>query len=127
MRLNLRYLLRRHQRRFLIALAVSIIAHVALFMLPKIKPPEIVMAGGAQEQPLTVRLMDVQPSAPPAENTPVQPQPTPSPPPRPVPVPVPIPTPLVARKSPQALPVQPTPPTPPPPPRPPPIPELDMA
>jgi hypothetical protein len=122
---------RRHQRRFIIALTVSIAAHVALFTLTKMKPPELVMAGNAQEQPMTVRLMDVpsQPSAPESSPTPpVQPQPAPTPPPRPVPIPAPIPTPLVARKSPQSIPAQPPPrPTPPPPPRPPPIPELDMA
>jgi hypothetical protein len=97
------------------------------------KPPELVMAGNAQEQPMTVRLMDVpsQPSPPESSpSPPVQPQPAPTPPPRPVPIPAPIPTPLVARKSPQSVPAQPPPrPTPPPPPtpRPPPIPELDMA
>ena len=76
---------------------ISIAAHVALFVLPKIKPPELVMAGNAQEQPMTVRLIDVQPSLPSA------PESTPTPP------------------------VQPQPGPPPPPPRPPPIPELDMA
>jgi len=120
---------RRHQRRFAIALVISIAAHIALFTLPKIKPPELVMAGNAQEQPMTVRLLDVpsQPSPPDTSPTPpVQPQPAPTPPPRPVPIPAPIPTPRVTRKSPLALPAEPTPPTPPPP-RPPPIPELDMA
>jgi len=108
---------------------ISIAAHIALFTLPKIKPPELVMAGNAQEQPMTVRLLDVpsQPSPPDTSPTPpVQPQPAPTPPPRPVPVPAPIPTPRVTRKSPLALPAEPPPPTPPPP-RPPPIPELDMA
>jgi hypothetical protein len=42
-------------------------------------------------------------------------------------VPLPIPTPRTARKSPFAVPVEPSPPTPPPQPRAPPIPELDMA
>jgi hypothetical protein len=117
----------------MIALVVSIAAHLALFTLPKIKPPELVMAGNAQEQPMTVRLMDVQPTVPSApESTPtppVQPQPAPTTPPRPIPVPAPIPMPRVTRKSPLSLPAEPAPPTPPtpPPPRPPPIPELDMA
>ena len=123
----MRVYLHRHQRRFAVALVVSIVAHVALFMLPKIKPPDIVMAGGAPETPLTVRLMDVQPAPQSAPAQPAEPQPTPTPPPRPLPIPAPIPSPLVARKSPQAVPAPPPPPTPPPPPRPPPIPELDMA
>ena len=86
--------MRRHQRRFAIALVISIAAHIALFTLPKIKPPELVMAGNAQEQPMTVRLLDVpsQPSPPDTSPTPpVQPQPAPTPPPRPVPIPAPIP------------------------------------
>lgn len=121
--------MRKHERRFFIALGVSIAAHVALLTLPKIKPPELVMAGNTQEQPMTVRLMDVQPATPTApESTPapVQPTPAPTPPPRPVPIPAPIPSPRVTRKSPLSVPAEPTPPTPPPP-RPPPIPELDMA
>ena len=116
----------RHQHRFAVALALSILAHVAIFSLPAKKPPELVLAGSAPQQAMNVRIIDVEPAAPAAAQTvEAQPQPAPAPPPRPVPVP-PLPTPRVVRKSPQAVP--PEPPLPPPPqPRPPPIPEFDMA
>jgi len=118
---------RPHQRRFIIALAVSIAAHVALFTLPKVKAPELVMAGAAPQQAMNVRILDAQPTPSASEPAPApaEPQPAPAPPPRPVPVPAPIPTPRLARKSPLAVPPE-QPPTPPQP-RPPPIPEFDMA
>jgi outer membrane biosynthesis protein TonB len=118
---------RRHHRRFAFALALSITAHVALFTLTKIKTPELVLAGSAPQQAMTVRLIDVEPAAPAAAPAPsqAQPPPTPQPPRPPVPVP-PLPLPRIVRKSPTA--VEPEPPQPQPPqPRPPPIPELDMA
>ena len=118
---------RPHQRRFVIALVVSIVAHVALFTLTKIKPPELVMAGASAPEAMNVRLIDVVPTAPQRTTpAPVEPQPAPAPPPRPVPIPAPIPTPRVTRKSPVAVPPEP-PPAPPQPQRPPPIPEFDMA
>ncbi len=117
--------MRRHQIRFAIALALSIAAHVALFTLPKVKAPELVMAGAQPQQAMTVRLIDVEPAAPATETAPTQAEPEPVAPPRPVPVP-PLPTPRVVQKSPQSVEPMPTPPTPPQP-RPPAIPELDMA
>jgi hypothetical protein len=119
---------RPHHRRFAIALAVSIAAHVALFTLPKIKAPELVLAGAASPEAMTVKLIDVEPASPVASpQARVQPEPVPAPPPRPVPI-VPLPSPRVVRKSPMAVPAEPPPPEQPPPqPRPPPIPELDMA
>jgi len=119
---------RPHHRRIVLALALSIIAHTALFTLTKMKPPELVMAGSAPEVAMNVRLIDVEPAAPPAATTQAQPQPAPTPvPPRPVPIP-PLPTPRITRKSPTGTEPPPTPPEPQPPaPRPPPIPELDMA
>ena len=118
---------RPHQRRFIVALAVSIAAHVALFTLPKIRAPELVLAGAASPEAMNVRIIEAEPAAPaPAEPSQAQPQPTPTPPPRPVPVP-PLPLPRIVRKSPTAVEAEPPPPQPPPPPRPPPIPELDMA
>lgn len=117
----------RHQRRFAIALVLSIAAHLALFTLTKIRTPELVLAGSAAQQPMDVRLVDAEPAAPAvAAPTEAQPQPTPTPPPRPVPV-LPLPTPRVVRKSPQAVEPEPPPPQPPQPLRPPPIPEFDMA
>jgi outer membrane biosynthesis protein TonB len=117
----------RHHRRFAVALVVSIAAHIAIFTLPKVKPPDLVLAGSAPQQAMTVRLIDVEPAAPPASQAPAQaqPQPMPQPPRPPIPVP-PIPTPRIARKSPTAVEPEPPPPQPPQP-RPPPIPELDMA
>ncbi len=119
--------MRRHQRRFAVALALSIAAHVALFTLTKIKTPELVLAGSAPQQAMNVRLIDLEPASPAAVEAPTQaqPQPTPQPPPRPVPVP-PLPVPRIVRKSPTAVEPEPPPPQPPQP-RPPPIPELDMA
>ena len=106
---------------------VSILAHVALFTLPKVKAPELVLGGAAPQTAMNVRLIDVTPSAPQeTAPSPAEPQPAPAPPPRPVPVPAPIPTPRVTRKSPLAVPPE-QPPAPPQPPRPPPIPEFDMA
>ena len=119
--------MRNYQRRFGIALVISIVAHVALFTLTKIRTPELVLAGAAPQQVMNVRLIDVEPAAPAAveARTQAQPQPTPQPPTRPVPVP-PLPVPRIVRKSPTAVEPQPPPPQPPQP-RPPPIPELDMA
>ena len=119
---------RPHHRRFTLALVLSIAAHTALFTLTKMKPPELVMAGSTPQEAMTVRLIDVEPSAPPPASTQAQPPlPTPAPP-RPVPIP-PLPTPRITRRSPTGTePPPPTPPEPQPPaPRPPAIPELDMA
>ena len=117
----------RHQYRFAVAVALSVLVHVGIFSLPGRKPPELVLAGSAPQVPMNVRLIDLEPAAPAAEPAPTQaqPQPTPPPPPRPVPVP-PIPTPRLVRKSPERAEPEPPPPEPPKP-RPPPIPELDMA
>jgi outer membrane biosynthesis protein TonB len=123
---------RPHQRRFILALVVSIALHTALFTLTKMKPPELVLAGSTPESAINVQLIDVQPAAPP-ESAPAQAQPQPAPtppPPRPVPVPT-VPVPRITRKSPTGTEPPPPPPEPQPPapptPRPPPIPELDMA
>ncbi|MBC8023939.1 MAG: hypothetical protein H7Y14_12510, partial [Burkholderiales bacterium] len=62
--------MQRHQRRFALALALSIAAHVALFTLPKVKAPDLVLAGSAPQQAMTVRLIDVEPAAPAAETPP---------------------------------------------------------
>ena len=121
---------RPHHRRIVLALALSIVAHTALFTLTKMKPPELVMAGSAPEVAMNVRLIDVEPAAPAAATSQMQPEPAPSPvPPRPVPIP-PLPTPRITRKSPTGTEPPPPPPEPQPPapaPRPPAIPELDMA
>ena len=109
------------------ALVLSIAAHVALFTLTRMKPPDLVLAGSAPQQAMNVQLIDVQPAAPAAVEAPAraQPQPTPQPPRPPIPVP-PLPTPRIVRKSPTAVEPEPPPPQPPQP-RPPAIPELDMA
>jgi outer membrane biosynthesis protein TonB len=121
--------LRRHQRRFAVALVVSIAAHIAIFVMPAVKPPpDLVMAGSAPPQTMNVELMDVQRAAPPEPvESPVQAQPKPTPPPPPrIPMP-PLVTPRIVRKSPNAIEPEPPPSPRPPEPRPPPIPELDMA
>jgi outer membrane biosynthesis protein TonB len=120
--------IQRHHRRFVLALLVSIVAHIAVFTLPKMKTPELVMAGSTPAQTMNV-VLDARPESVPPEKleAPVPAQPTPSQPPPPrLPMP-PIVTPRIVRKSPNAIEPEP-PPTPrPPQPRPPPIPELDMA
>jgi hypothetical protein len=117
----------RHQRRFAIAIALSIVAHIGIFFMPVKKPPDLRLAGAQREEPMNVRIIEAEPASPAQEPVQAQPQPSPPPPPRPVPVP-PLPTPRVVRKSPQSVPAEPPPPTPPPPQPPrPPIPEFDMA
>jgi len=117
----------RHQRRFAVAVVLSVLVHVAIFSLPGRKPPDLVMTGSAPQQAMNVRIVEAEPAAPATQSAPTQaqPQPTPAPPPRPVPVP-PLPTPRIVRKSPQAVEPEPPPPQPPQP-RPPAIPEFDMA
>src|SRR5436305_14838542 len=111
--------MRTHHRRFAIALAVSVLAHVALFTLTKMKAPDLVLAGSAPEQPMTVRIVQAEPAAPATVEAPTQAQQPsiPKPPPRPLPVP-PIPMPRIVRKSPTAVEPQPPPPQPPHPPPP---------
>jgi hypothetical protein len=114
----------RANRRFAIALALSIAAHLAFFIVPMRKPIDATILGSATPAPMTVTITEAQPPAQTAEAVVVEAAPAPQPVPRPAPRhrPVPI-TPVVPVEKPKGL--EPVVPPPPPEPRSPPL--VDMA
>jgi hypothetical protein len=111
-------------RRFTIALALSIAAHVAFFVVPMRKPIDQTILGSAAPTPMTVTITESQPPAEPAQAA-VEAAPAPLPIPKPVPQrrPAPLTPPPVAAEAPKTF--EPLAPPAPPEPRSPPL--MDMA